>query len=169
MWSKAPPAELGEERGRVAGHVTTTEAGKPRFPLTRHGYDRASVDQRFAELEHEVIELDRELASLQASSPLGRESTTEIDRVGEQVSAILLAAHESANEITRHADAEAEQRISDAETRVRGITDDANRELTRLQAELASLRSERAQLLADFRRIAEGLRALTASGNDTDT
>lgn len=132
----------------------------PRFPITRQGYDRAIVDQRFAELEQEVIELDRELANLQASTPLRSEAAADTDRIGKEVSAILLAAHESAGETRRLAEAETDRRIADAESRARTITEDANRELRRLQDEMTSLQRERNQLLDDLRRIADGLRAL---------
>jgi vacuolar-type H+-ATPase subunit H len=131
-----------------------------RFPLAREGYDRAIVDQRFAELEQEVVELDRELADLRGPAPLKGEVAAEIDRIGKQVSAILIAAHESANETRRRAEAEAEDLIAYAERRVRTITEDANRELRRLQDEIASVRSERERLLDDTRKIADGLRAL---------
>lgn len=132
----------------------------PRFPIARQGYDRAIVDQRFAELEQEVIELDRELANLQALTPLRSEAVADTDRIGKEVSAILLAAHESAGETRRLAEAEADRRIADAESRARAITGDANHELRRLQDEMASLQRERNQLLDDIRRIADGLRAL---------
>lgn len=131
-----------------------------RFPLAREGYDRATVDQRFAELEQEVVELDRELADLHASTPLRGEVAGELDRIGKQVSAILIAAHESANETRRRADAEAEDLIAYAESRVRSITEDTNREMRRLQDEIASLRGEREHLLDETRSIADGLRAL---------
>ena len=132
----------------------------PRFPITREGYDRATVDQRFAELEQEVIELDRELANLQASTAPRTEAAAESDRVGKEVSAILIAAHESAGETRRLAEAEADRRIADAESTARSITEDANRELRHLQDEMASLQRERGRLLDDIRRIVDGLRAL---------
>ena len=131
-----------------------------RFPITRQGYDRAIVDQRLAELEQEVTELDRELANMQASTPLRSEAAAEIDRIGQQVSAILIEAHESADETRRLAAAEADRRIAEAESRARSITEDADREKTRLQDEIASLHRERDQLLDHVRSIAERLRAL---------
>lgn len=131
----------------------------PRFPITKQGYDRAIVDQRLGELEQEVAELDRELANLQASAPRG-EAAAEIDRIGQQISAILIEAHESADATRRHAAAEADRRIADAESRVRSITEDADREVRRLQDELASLHRERDRLLDDIRTIADRLRAL---------
>src|SRR5437764_3261546 len=132
----------------------------PRFPITRHGYDRAIVDQRFAELEQELIELDHELAELQGSRPPKSEPTGEIDRLGEQISAILIAAHESAGEITRLAEGQAARHIADAESRARSLSEDANRELRGLQGELTSLRQERERLVDDIRSIADRLRAL---------
>lgn len=103
----------------------------PRFPITRRGYDRAVVDERFAELEQEVIELDRELANVHASTPPDNDAAADTDRIGKQVSAILIAAHESADETTRVAQAEADRRIADAESRVRSLTEAPNRELIR--------------------------------------
>jgi vacuolar-type H+-ATPase subunit H len=142
----------------------------PRFPLASQGYDPAIVDQRFADLEQEVLELDRELANLQAATPLSGEVAAEIARFGEQVSAILIAAHESAHESTRRAEAEAERRIADAESRARTITDDASREVKRLQNDIASLSGQRERLLADLRSIADGLRALAdTSSEDSPT
>ena len=92
--------------------------------------------------------------------PLRAEVAAEIDRIGEQVSAILIAAHESANETRRRAEAEAEDLIAYAQSRVRTVTDGANRELQCLQDEIESLRSDRERLLGDIRSIADGLRAL---------
>ena len=132
----------------------------PRFPITRHGYDRAVVEERFAELEQELIELDRELVNMQASTPPKGDAAAEIARTGKQVSAILIAARESADETKRLA--EADRRITDTESRVRSITEDANRELRRLQAEMASLKRERDRLLDDIRNIADELGALAA-------
>jgi len=139
----------------------------PRFPITKQGYDRAVVDQRLAELEQDVIELDRELANLQASTPLRSDAAAESQLVGEQISAILIAAHESAEATRRLASAEADRRIAEAESRiaeadsrVRSVTEDASRELTRLQDEMASLQRERDRLLDDIRSIADRLRTL---------
>jgi chromosome segregation ATPase len=118
------------------------------------------VDQRLAELEQDLSELDRELAKLEACTPPETEAGVESDRIGEQVSAILIAAHESAAETRRLADGEAERRIADAESRVRVLTEDANRELRRLQNELGSLGRERDRLIYGIRTLADGLRAL---------
>ena len=97
---------------------------------------------------------------MQASTPPTGDAAAEIARTGKQVSAVLIAAHESADETKRLAEAEADRRIADAETRVRSITEDANRELRRLQDAMASLNRERDRLLDDIRSIADRLGAL---------
>lgn len=157
---RAPGALIGESsRHANAGDRPRGQEAAPRFPITRQGYDRAIVDQRFSELEQEVIELDDELAKLQGSTPRS-EAAAEIDRIGTEVSAILIAAHESADTTKRHALDEAERRIADAESHVRSVTEAASGELKRLQDQIASLRRERERLLDEIRGIADGLRAL---------
>ena len=158
---RSPSAVIANSRHRFdSGDRLRAGESPPRFPIAKQGYDRAIVDERFAELEQELIELDRELANLQASTPPRNEAAGEIDRIGKQVSAILIAAHESADETRRLADAEAGHCIADAESRARSITEDANRELSALHDEIASLRRERDRLLDDIRGIAERLRAV---------
>ena len=159
--SPGPVISTGHHRLGGADRARAAEL-PPRFPVTRQGYDRTVVDERFAELEQEVIELDRELVNMQASTPPKGDAAAEIARTGEQVSAILIAAHESADETKRLAEAEADRRIADAESRVRSITGDASRELKRLQDEMASLKRERDRLLDDIRTIADRLGALAA-------
>jgi cell division septum initiation protein DivIVA len=158
---RSPSAVIANSRHQPdGGDRLRPGESPPRFPIARQGYDRAIVDERFAELEQELIELDRELAHLQASTPPRDEAAGEIDRIGKQVSAILIAAHESADETRRLADAEAGHRLADAEGRARSITEDANRELSALHDEIASLRRERDRLLDDIRSIAERLHAV---------
>ena len=138
----------------------------PRFPITRQGYDRAVVDERFAELEQELIELDCELANVHASTPSSSDAAAETAGIGKQVSAILIAAHESADETRRLAQAEADRVIADAEGRVRSITEAPHRELIRLRDEMASLNRARDQLLDEIRGIADRLHALADSPSE---
>ncbi len=170
--SPSPVISTGRHRLGGANPARSAEL-PPRFPITRQGYDRAIVDERFAELEQEVseleqelIELDRELVNVQASTPPKGDAAAEIARTGEQVSAVLIAAHESADETRRLAGAEADRHVADAETRVRSITEDANRELRRLREEMASLERERDRLLEAIRSIADRLAALAAKPSE---
>ncbi|MFL5865306.1 MAG: DivIVA domain-containing protein [Solirubrobacteraceae bacterium] len=142
-----------------AGRPRSDESA-PRFPIARQGYDRAIVDERFAELEQELSELDRELADRQSPRAPEGEATGTIDRLGEEISAILVAAHESAGEIMRLAEAEAAHRVAHAESRARSISEAAARELRDVQANLAALRQERERLLGDIRSVASALHAL---------
>src|SRR5947209_1344381 len=57
------------------------DAVGPRFPIARHGYDRDAVDEHIAQLEHELGELQTSAATASAIAE-------EIDRIGEQTSAI---------------------------------------------------------------------------------
>jgi chromosome segregation ATPase len=157
--SRGPVISTGGDRSGDPDRPRSAEP-PPRFPITRRGYDRAVVDERFAELEQEVIELDRELASVHASTPPDNDAAADTARIGKQVSAILIAAHESADETRRVAQAEADRRIADAESRVRSLTEAPNRELMCLHDEVAALNRERDRLLDEIRGIADRLHAL---------
>jgi cell division septum initiation protein DivIVA len=163
--SSGPVISTGRDRLGEADRPRSAEL-RPRFPITRRGYDRAVVDERFAELEQEVIELDRELANVQASAPFNNAATAETAGIGKQVSAILIAAHDSAEETRRLAEAEADRRIADAESRVRSLTEAPNRELMRLRDEMASLNRERDRLRDEIRAIADRLRALAETPSE---
>lgn len=138
----------------------------PRFPIVRQGYDCEAVDEYVSDLEQELIELDRELADLRSRASAGGEVTAEIERIGEQTSKILLAAHDQAHETTRRAQAEADRCISDAATNAVAITEDANRQLRQLEADKRSIRGERARLLEDMSGLATALSSLADDAAD---
>ena len=83
------------------------DGGRKRFPTALHGYDRDAVDAHIAALEREIDEM-----RIQRSPVMAVEA--EIERVGEETSAILRVAHEQAAEITRRARTEAERCVADA-------------------------------------------------------
>jgi DivIVA protein len=153
-------APLPDERPR------TTPVTAPRFSIVRQGYDSAAVDDYLGELEQELIDLDRELAELQARTPSGTKVAAEIERIGEQTSTILLAAHDQAQQTTSRAQAEADRCIADAASNAIAITEDANRQLRQLEADKNSLRAERARLLDDIRGLATTLSSLAADAAD---
>jgi hypothetical protein len=129
----------------------------PRFPITRQGYDCAAVDEHVAELEQELIDLDRELAELRARAASKNDVATEMERIGEQTSAILIAAHEQAKETTRRAKEEADRCIADAASNAVATTADAQRQLRELENQKLSLGRERERLMEDIRSIAASL------------
>jgi hypothetical protein len=159
------PEANGERPGRVEPPVieespVAWDAPLPRFPISRQGYDCAAVDEHIAELEEELTELDREIAALRAQPQPGGEVAAEIERIGEQTSAILIAAHEQAKETTHLAQAQADRCIADAAANAIATTAEANRELRELESAKTSLGRERAGLLEDIRGVAAALSQL---------
>jgi hypothetical protein len=128
-----------------------SEAQAPRFPTARHGYERAAVDEHVAELERELAELRQASASAVAA---------EIERIGEQTSAILRTAHEQAQETTRRGQLQADHVLSAAAANAVAITEDATQQLRQLDSDTDSVWRERGRLIDDVRIIATALLAL---------
>jgi cell division septum initiation protein DivIVA len=137
--------------------LTPWDETPQRFPIARQGYECAAVDEHIADLEQELIALDREIAQLQAQTPIPGEVTTEIERVGEQTSAILIAAHEQAQQTTRQAQEEADGCVAAAAANAVAITSEAKEELRGLEREKRTLRQERERLIKDIRSVSESL------------
>ena len=125
----------------------------PRFPIARLGYDRSTVDEHMAELE-------RELAELRTRAPSGGAVTAEIERIGEQTSAILTVAHDKAREMTRQAQEQADRCLADAASNAVMITEDAKRLLRKLDSDTDAVWRERARLVDDVRHVASSLMSL---------
>ena len=134
----------------------------PRFPVVRQGYDTAAVDAHIADLEQELSELDRELSELRAHVPAENQVEEEIQRIGEQTSAILLAAHDKAQETTRQAQEQADKVLKDAAANAIAVTRDANRQLHELETEKLSVWRERSRLLEDVSNLSGALSRLAA-------
>lgn len=126
----------------------------PRFPIVRSGYECASVDEHVAMLEQDIAELERENDDLRARPPASGEVEAEIKRIGEQTSAILLAAHDRAREMTRAAEEQAERCLTEARAKAHAITEEATRKRAESQGELERIAGERSRLLADMERLA---------------
>jgi DNA repair exonuclease SbcCD ATPase subunit len=132
----------------------------PRFAVVRHGYHCSSVDQYVTELEQELGELDQELAQLRAQRPAGDGMVDEIKRVGEQTSAVLIAAHEQADEIVKQARAEAERCVAEASSQAAAIVGEATEKLRELEQETLTVHGQRERLLGDVRSAATTLSEL---------
>jgi hypothetical protein len=131
-----------------------------RFPVAREGYDRAAVDEQVSELEQELAEVERELAQARRTEPTNTAVAEEIGRIGEQTSAILMAAHQQAQEITRRANMQADRCIADAASRATAMTQEAEQRLRALDGDTDTIWSERAQLIDDVRTLAGALTKL---------
>lgn len=132
---------------------------KQRFPAARHGYDRRAVDAHLAALE-------RELAELRVQRLPAPAIEDEIERVGEETSAILRVAHEQAAEITRRAQAQADRCVADAAANAVAMTEDAKRKLRHLDSETDAVWAERARLIDDVRNVATALFSLAEEAVD---
>jgi cell division septum initiation protein DivIVA len=137
--------------------VTETEPvwgpGEPRFPLSRQGYDREYVDDHIADLE-------RELAELRTQRSLASPINVEIERIGEQATAVLRVAHEEAQKTMCRAQVSAERCVADAESAAAKLTDEANRRLRTLDGDTDVVWRERDRLIQDVRDVSAALVSL---------
>jgi ElaB/YqjD/DUF883 family membrane-anchored ribosome-binding protein len=133
----------------------------PSFPVVRHGYDRAAVDEYVAELE-------REIDDLRAKGPVTANTAVsdEIKKIGAQTAAILQTAHQQANETTRKAQAEADKCLSDAAATAISMKEEAKQELRHLDTETDAVWHERARLIDDVRNVATTLFSLAEEATD---
>ncbi len=142
------------QREEPTGARPAPEAEEPsRFPLSRFGYNRATVDQHLASLE-------RELSELRASRGPTVSITEELERIGEQTASILVVAHDKANETTRLAQEQAERCVADAAANAVAMTAQAKHRLRELDAETDSVWRERERLLEDVRGVSAALASL---------
>jgi vacuolar-type H+-ATPase subunit H len=132
---------------------------EPRFPIARQGYDRHAVDEHVADLE-------RELAQLRAGERSDISVAAEIERIGEQTSAILLVAHDKAQETMHQAQEQADRCMADAASNAVAITEEASRRLRQLDSETDSVWRERARLIDDVRHVSSALAMLAQEAGD---
>ena len=135
------------------------EPERKRFPTALHGYDRDAVDAHLAALEREMTDLRAQ----RSPTPAVEE---ELDRLGEETSAILRVAHEQAAEITRRAQAQADRCVADAAANAVAMTEDAKRKLRQLDSETDAVWAERGRLIEDVRNVATSLFSLAEDAAD---
>jgi hypothetical protein len=137
----------------------------PRFPIVRQGYDCPAVDEYITDLERELADADRELADVRGRPPAADEVNQELKRIGEQTSAVLIAAHEQREEILRSTREEAAQCVAKAAAEASALTAKAEAELRELEARKAEVRRERDSLFEQIRQVSAALTTLIeASG-----
>ncbi len=137
-----------------------------RFPVTRHGYDCEVVDEHVSELERELMELEREVTELRASRSAKSEVAAEIEKIGEQTSAILVAAHDQAQQTTRLAQEQADRCITEATQNAVAITADANRQLRDLEVRSNTVRAQHARLIEDIHKLAATLVSVAQAASE---
>jgi hypothetical protein len=136
-----------------------------RFPISRQGYDCAAVDAHVAELEVELGELERQLNEARLQVSAKSEVAREIDRIGEQTSAILVAAHDEAQQTVQLAESHANTVIADATSYAAALTEEANVQLRAIEEETRSITRRRDCLIEDVRHTAKALNALADEGS----
>jgi F0F1-type ATP synthase membrane subunit b/b' len=150
------------------------DPGEADFPIVLRGYDRVAVDAYFRQTR-QVID------DLRATSSPEAAVRRALERVGEEVSGILQRAHDTAEKITTHSRAEAEDRLqaaraeavklkAEAESELDKARRDgveirasAERKLTDLDAETDRIWAERHRIVEDARELSRQLLALTDS------
>jgi hypothetical protein len=148
-----PAWEEGDLEYGVGAETEAWEVPGAPFAIIAHGYDPVAVDRRIAELELELEQLRGRIPGTDAV-------TAEIERIGEQTSAILIAAHEQAQEIRRDAQQQADRCLADAAANAVTMTAEAKRRLSDLDTETDSVWQERGRLLEDARNLATALLSL---------
>jgi DivIVA domain-containing protein len=133
----------------VPPHETTTadSVRAAEFPAALRGYDREAVDQFIAEL----ADLIEKLESRQARETVVQRA---LEEVGEETSAILKQAHETADDITARSRSQAEDRVEVARQEAGAILREARLDAEELKRETEGLQAERATLIEELRRFA---------------
>jgi hypothetical protein len=153
----AEPDRRGEDTAEFAPEVPVVHTATVVLPLTRSGgYEREPVDQRLAELEHELAAVRG-----MAATPTGVEA--EIQYLGEETAEILRVAHQKAEALVTRATDEAEALRATALADAAAVKAAAEDRLRQLDAETELIWAERTRLTDDTRRLSEALRSIADS------
>jgi hypothetical protein len=130
-----------------------------------HQRERELAELQSRERERGLTELqsrepDRGLAELPPRTPEQPDIDAELARIGEETSAILVAAHDQAQDMIRRAQAQADHCVAEAASRAMTITQQADRRVHELDNEAEALWRERAALLEDVQQLAAAFSAL---------
>ncbi|CAN5517962.1 hypothetical protein BH20ACT19_BH20ACT19_11280 [soil metagenome] len=118
------------------------------FPAAMRGYDREAVDA----WKEEVAEL---VTRLEAEPPRDAAVKRALDEVGQETTAILQRAHESADEIESRSRSRAEERIERAEGEAEITVREAEERADRLEEDIRAVWDERVRLLEEMRQLAD--------------
>lgn len=136
---------------------------RPGFPIVPRGYDRAAVDESIAGLQAELTEADRELAEVRNRLEGADEVQTELKRIGEQTSSVLISAYEQRDVILREAREAAQSALAESGARASALVADGEARLRELEAKTATVQRERDRLLEEIRAVSAGLAAVADS------
>jgi hypothetical protein len=157
--------DLGDRLARTFGGFDRTRAEMPgwedegEFEYPGQGETQPVWGPGPSALQQRIDELEAELERMRQGDD-DDPVAIEIKRIGEQTSAILITAHEQAQEIRREAQEQADRCLQDAASNAVQMTTEAKRRLSDLDAETDAVWHERARLLEDARTVASALNAL---------
>jgi len=128
--------------------------GEALFRPSRRGYDRDEVDAYVSQLQQQIRELQ---VQRQTPDEAVREA---LERVGEEVSAVLRQAHETAAEIVATAKREAQEHREQAAREAAHVTAVAEQRVHELDLDTDRIWGERERIVADARDLARQLNQL---------
>ncbi|MGI8572832.1 MAG: hypothetical protein ACR2L9_09470 [Solirubrobacteraceae bacterium] len=163
MSPEDPPArddELTQELTvpRTTPSATQSLAPDPDFPVVLRGYDRIAVDAY-------VREANQLVEDLQATRSPETAIRRALERVGDEVSAILQQAHDAAAQITADARNEAQQVREQAAREAAAITAQGRSQVIELGADTERIWTERQRIVQDARALAGELAALAEAAD----
>ncbi|MDA8067474.1 MAG: hypothetical protein M0T77_02535 [Actinomycetota bacterium] len=126
-------------------------SGEDLFKLVRRGYDRTEVDPYVAALQRQI----RELQVSQQTPDAAVQSA--LERVGDEVAAVLKQAHDTAGEIVAKAEREAAEQREAARRDAAHVTALAEQRLHELDLDTDRIWGERERIVADARDLARQL------------
>ncbi len=126
---------------------------EPDFPVVLRGYDRIAVDAYVQRTNQLVAELE----AMRSPDAAVRRA---LERVGEEVSAILQRAHDTAAQMTEESRLQAQARSERAREDAAGITARTERQVKELGADTDRIWAERQRIVQDARALARELLAL---------
>ena len=118
------------------------------FAIVMRGYDRAAVDA----WREEIAQL---VERLEEAQPRDAAVKRALDEVGQETSAILQRAHESAEEITARSRSQAEGRLQRAEREAEITIREAEERVERLEQDNRVMWDERGRLIEEMRQLAD--------------
>ena len=118
------------------------------FTIVMRGYDRAAVDA----WREEIAQL---VERLEEAQPRDAAVKRALDEVGQETSAILQRAHESADEIAARSRSQAEGRLQRAEQEAELTVREAEERVEQLEDDNRAMWEQRARLIEDMRQLAD--------------
>ena len=154
-----PAQRPGRRQRSPAAMSAVDKVRRTSFPVVMRGYERGAVDAYVAE----VAQLVAELEATQLPETVVQRA---LDQVGEETSTILKHAHETAEEITSRARAQAESRMQEARSEAERAQREAEVHARRLEEDTQEVWDERRRLIEDIRHLADDVLALADDALD---